>query len=381
MTRILIVGGGIGGLTAALALRQRGFQPAVFEAAPELRPVGKGIWVPTNAMQVLDRLGLNATVAQAGWSLERIQLRSATDGLLQEVDLKPVVQRFGHSTVTIHRATLVQLLADALPPDTVHLGKRCAGVAADATGVTVRFEDGSHERGDLLIGADGIHSVVRDKLFPPVTLRYSGQTCYRGIADMELPAGLERTCWEVWGGALRVGFSPIGPRECYWFAPMIAPTGSPEPAAALSTWLADQYAAFPAPVPEMLRLTPAAEIVRTDLYDFTPRVPWSSGRVVLLGDAAHAMTPNLGQGGAQAIEDAFVLAEQLARQPDWSRAFQEYERARWPKVRYIVKTAWRFGRIAHLRNPILQKLRNWFLKGTPAWHNRNQLNWLYTLNY
>jgi 2-polyprenyl-6-methoxyphenol hydroxylase-like FAD-dependent oxidoreductase len=301
--RILIVGGGIGGVAVAVALRQRGFEPSVYEAAPELHPVGKGIWVPTNAMQVLDRLGLSAAVARAGWPLERIQLRSVRDGLLQDFDLRPVIARFGHATISIHRAALVQTLADALPAGTVHLGKRCTGVESDPAGVTVRFADGSQERGDLLIGADGIHSAVRERLFPPVELRYSGQTCYRGIADMELPAGLEHTCWEVWGGALRVGFSAIGPRSLYWFAPLLAPAGSPAPAKALSAWLADQYAAFPAPVPEMLRQT-AAEIIRTDLYDFAPRSPWSCGRVVLLGDAAHATTPNLGQGGAQALEDA-----------------------------------------------------------------------------
>lgn len=322
LPRILIVGGGIGGLTAAVALRQRGFQPAVFEATPELRPVGKGIWVPTNAMQVLDRLGLSAVIAKAGWPLERIQLRSVGSGLLQDYDLQPVVRRFGHATISIHRAALVEVLAGALPPDTIRLGKRCAAVAADAAGVTLRFEDGSEERGDLLIGADGVRSIVRDQLFPPVALRYSGQTCYRGVADMELPAGLEHTCWEVWGGPWRVGFSPIGPRSVYWFAPLLAAENSPLPEA-LPAWLADHYAEFPDPVPRMLRQTPAQEIIRTDLHDFAPQDRWSNGRVVLLGDAAHAMTPNLGQGGAQAIEDAYVLAEQLAKQPSWEQAFQE----------------------------------------------------------
>jgi 2-polyprenyl-6-methoxyphenol hydroxylase-like FAD-dependent oxidoreductase len=131
----------------------------------------------------------------------------------------------------------------------------------------------------------------------------------------------------------------------------------------------------------MLRQTPAEEIVRTDLHDFAPRGQWSNGRVVLLGDAAHAMTPNLGQGGAQAIEDAYVLAEQLARQPGWEQAFGEYERLRLPKVRWIVNTAWKFGRLAHLRNPVLQRLRDWTMKCTPAWYNQKRLDWLYSLNY
>jgi 2-polyprenyl-6-methoxyphenol hydroxylase-like FAD-dependent oxidoreductase len=326
-------------------------------------------------------VGLSAAVTQAGWALERIQLHSVTDGLLQDFDLRKVVARYGQPTVSIHRAALVQVLADALPAGTLRLDKRCTTFEQDDHGVTVRFADGSQDRGAVLVGADGIRSTVREQLIPGIPLRYSGQTCYRGIANCEPPKGMERTSSEVWGGAIRIGFSAVGPRQLYWFATQTAPANSAGPAGPLADWLADQYAGFPPPVPDMLRHTPSADILRTDLYDFAPLGRWSHGRVVLLGDAAHAMTPNLGQGGAQAIEDAYVLAEQLARCPEPGQAFRAYEALRLRKVRWIVKTAWQFGRAAHVRGRLLEKVRNCLMKCMPEWLNQRQLDRLYALNY
>jgi len=373
----VIIGGGIGGLTAAVALRRKGWDAHVYEAAPALRPVGKGIWVPTNAMQVFDRLGLAAAVAAAGWALERIQVGTTAGTTLMDFDLSRAVAKYGHSTVSIHRAALVDVLAGALPPDALHLGRQCVGFEQNAGGVTARFGRDEQVRGDVLIGADGIHSAVREQLFPGVKLRYSGQTCYRGIAPMELPAGLARTCREVWGGKSRFGFSAVGPQQVYWFAPVTAPAGLEETVGPLS----DLYAHFPEPIPEIVRRTPGAEIIRTDLYDFPPLDRWWQGKATLLGDAAHAMTPNLGQGGAQAIEDAYVLAEQLAAHKDVAAAFDAYERLRLPKVRWVAKTAWRIGRLAHVANPWLRRLRDLAMKATPSSMNERQFDGIYALKY
>ncbi len=415
MPKVLIIGGGIGGLTTAIALRRRGIDVAVYEAAPELRPVGKGIWVPTNAMIVYERLGLSDAVREAGSVLERIQLRDAADSaaannsaadsaaannpaadsaaannpaadsaaanntVLQDVDLRKVIASYGHPTIAIHRAELARVLAEALPAGTLTLDKRCATFEQDDRTVTVHFADGTTVTGDVLVGADGLHSAIRQRLFGDVPLRYSGQTCYRGIANCELPSDLLKTCWEVWGGERRFGFSRVQAGQTYWFAPQTVPPNSAWPESPLAEHLANQYAAFPAPIPDLLRHTPSAEIIRTDLFDFGPLSTWSKGRATLLGDAAHAMTPNLGQGGAQAIEDAYVLAEELSGTSDAQQAIRTYEQRRLPRARWFVKNAWRFGKLAHLRNRPARLVRNWLLRHTPEWVKARQLEWLYKI--
>jgi len=366
----------------AIALRRKGFDAHVYEAAPKFQPVGKGIWVPTNAMQVFDRLGLANAIQSAGWPLERIRISTRAQVRLLEVDLRKFQAKYGHLTISIHRADLVRILADALPGPSIHLGKRMVGFTQDENGVSARFEDGTAAHGDLLVGADGIRSVVRETIFPGIPLRYSGQTCYRGVAAMELAPELTRTCLEVWGGPARMGFSAIGPGQIYWFAPVSAEVDTASSSgAALSGDLIDRYAEFPAPIPDILRATPPEGIIRTDLHDFATLDRWSRGRAVLLGDAAHAMTPNLGQGGAQAVEDAYVLADRLAACSTMERAFLEYERIRLKKVHWVAKMAWRLGQIAHLTNPLLRGLRDRALRLTPVRFNDSQVDRVLRLEY
>ena len=182
----------------------------------------------------------------------------------------------------------------------------------------------------------------------------------------------------MWGGEARLGFASVGAGQVYWFAPVSAPPGSPLPAGpALAGELAARYAAFPAPIPEIIRTTPPGEVIRTDLYDLPPLGRWWQGRVALLGDAAHAMTPNLGQGGAQAIEDAYVLAEQLAAHAEPMSAFAAYQRARKPKADWVARTAGRIGWAAHFQSRPARWLRDTFLRLTPGWANDGQMHRLY----
>lgn len=369
MPRVVIIGGGIGGLTAAVAFHQKKWDVAVYEAAPELRPAGKGIWVPTNAMQVLDRLGLAAGVTAGGVPLERIQVRTVSGVGLMTVELGPYKERFGHTTISILRTTLIDRLAAGLPTGTLHLGKRFVRYEERPDGVVARMDDGSEAAGDLLVGADGIRSAVREQLFPGVPLRYGGQWCYRGVSEMRLPAALSHTCLEVWGGRCRFGFSAIGPGQVYWFAPVSGSLETAGDASRLKEW----YGGFPAPIPGLVAAA-RPDVIRTDLYDFAPIASWHRGRVVLLGDAAHAMTPNLGQGGAQAIEDAWVLAEH-------AEAPGRYEQIRMPKARWVVNAARDFGKIAHWENAAARWVRDLGMRLTPGWVNRRSIDRLYRLDY
>ncbi|MFT4570240.1 MAG: 2-polyprenyl-6-methoxyphenol hydroxylase-like FAD-dependent oxidoreductase, partial [Candidatus Binatia bacterium] len=199
-SEITIVGGGIGGLALALAAQRRRIKATVYEASDSVAPVGAGIWLPTNAMSVLERLGVAAAIEARGVPLSRIEIHDADDGLLQSVDLDPIASRYGFTTVAIRRADLHAVLLEALAPGTVQLGRRCASVEQGESFATVRFEDGEEVRAGLVVGADGINSKVRAAVDARVALRYAGQTTWRGIAKLsapQIPVDLSR---EIWGG-------------------------------------------------------------------------------------------------------------------------------------------------------------------------------------
>ncbi|HEX2190869.1 MAG TPA: FAD-dependent monooxygenase [Longimicrobiaceae bacterium] len=380
--RVVIVGGGIGGLTLAIALRQKGIEVRVYEAAPELRAAGAGIWVPPNAMQVLDRLGMAGAVLDRGERLERAEIRDCRGGVLQAADVGAAARRFGFPTVAIHRGRLQRVLLDHLPADLVHVGRECTGIESAGGPASACFADGSVQEGAVVVGADGAHSRVREALFPGTALRYSGQSSYRAVVPHRLPDAFAATGWEVWGPGRRFGFSAVGGGEVYWYATLDAPAGERDAGPDVTRRRLDALAAgFPAPVPELVAATDPARTLRTDMYDLPRLRSWHRGRVVLLGDAAHATTPNLGQGGAQAMEDAWVLAEQLASRPDPEAAFAAYQRIREPKARMVVDRSRVLGRIAHLRNPLARGLRNSLLRLTPASVALRQMEALYTLDY
>jgi 2-polyprenyl-6-methoxyphenol hydroxylase-like FAD-dependent oxidoreductase len=378
---VVIVGGGIGGLTAAVALRQRGFAPRLYEAAPELREVGAGIGVPPNAMQVLARLGLADSVAAEGRRTRFAELHDAKAGLLRRAPMSFAAGGVEHPTVAIHRGRLQRVLAAAPPPDSIHTGMQCAAVEQSGERVTLRFADGTSTEADVAIGADGLRSTVRRSIFGDVRLRYSGQTSYRGVTEFELPAEFDGVGWEVWSAGARIGFSPIGHGEVYWYATVDAPEGGSDARGTLRAKLDALAAPFPAPIPALVAATDESRITRTDLTDLAPLASWHRGRVVLLGDAAHATTPNLGQGGAQAIEDAWVLADQLAKHAAPEPAFAAYERIRMPKAQLVVRQSWRFGKMVHLSNPIARAARNFLVHAIPEAISRSQTDALYRLNY
>ncbi len=381
MPRAVVIGGGIGGLTLAIALRRKNWNVSIHEAASEMRPVGKGIVMPYNAMQVLDRLGLAWRVSEVGWQVRSFELQNAYGTILSSLRLSEQGSRLGHSIIATTRAELVEILANAIPTEILHLGSQFTHFTLESTYVRAHFKDGSEDIADLLVGADGIHSRVRAQLFPEVTLRYSGQTCFRGISEIALPKALACTSREVWGGRDRFGFAAVGPKRVYWFAPQISPPGLEDSVGLRMQRLFDSYGKFPDPIPRILAAARAEDTIRTDLFDFKPIPRWSEGNVVLLGDAAHAMTPNLGQGGAQAIEDAFVLAEQCGQADSVAAALGTYERVRMAKATWITKASWTFGQISHWQNPVARWTRDAIIRRVPSWMRYKQMEQFYNLNY
>lgn len=359
---IAIIGGGIGGLTAAIALHQKGFRPAVYESAPGLRPIGAGITLAINAMRVFQRLGLAEAAIGAGRALEQLWITDEQLRPISRTALHPLIEEFGLPNLGIHRGALQRLLVEALPEDALRTGKSLLRLEEAADGVQLHFEDGTRAEAEIAIAADGIHSAVRRQLFPSCRRRRSGQVCWRGACRADTGPWQARGT-EAWAPGKRFGIVPITKDSVYWFAVVNEKPGY-DWAQLTKEGLMDTFRPFSRPVQELIGQTAAGQIIFSPINDLEPLPRWHSARAVLLGDAAHATTPNMGQGACQAIEDAYALAACLATLPP-EQAFPRYQSLRKPRADSIVRQSRRLGKMAQLEAPWLCRLRNRAIGLTP----------------
>lgn len=377
--RAVIIGGGIGGLTTAIALQQRGVEAHVYEAAPEIHAVGAGIWVAPNALTVFQRLGFIDKVLAGGFSVKSSCISDTTGRVLQRFSPAEMGAN-SLPIVPIHRAVLQEILISQLAPNTLHLGKRCAGIDQGENGVKVSFEDSTTAMGDILIGADGIRSMVRTALFGDANYRYSGQTCWRGIVNYSMPdVNAATEMWSIKPG-VRLGYSHVNARQVYFYATACAPHGGKDALGMVKTHLAEIYSDFPLYLREMLSAAEESKIIRNDIWDFAPIPSWHEGRVVLVGDAAHATTPNMGQGGCQAVEDGFALAEALSLEASVGAAFKRYESMRMKKAQYVVNTSYRIGKLTNWGGA-KARLRNLAAGFAPKSAAKSQFKYLFNLEF
>ncbi len=376
---IAILGAGIGGLTMALALRRRGLSAGVYERASMLNEVGAGIWMPPNAMQIFERLGVDREVIDNSVALRTLEIEDHEGRPIQRIHLDAIRVETGFTIQAIHRAKLQRILAEAWGMDRIAFDHECLAVHDDVNGATAEFRNGKRTTVDVLIGADGLRSKAREYVLPGVPLRDTAQACFRGIADLELPEELQHVCRETWGVRHRFGFSAIGPRNVYWFAPISQPCDIT--VAEAHAKLPEVYGDFPKLIVDILKATPASSIIRTDLADFEPIMRWHRGHCVLVGDAAHATTPNLGQGAAQATESAYMLARALSTHENTEAAFDEYQQRRMEKAHLVTNTSWSLGRAAHIEGSIARAVRDLALRSTPDALNERQVARFFTLGY
>jgi len=339
----IIIGAGIGGLTAALALRQQGIRAEVYERAPEIREVGAGLVLAPNALAVLDQLGLIPLINAQSWPLRAALITRANGAIVRAIDVPVLEQQYGYGMRVIHRGTLQTLLKNALPADQLHTNREVLAMADEDQRVAVSFAGGFTASADFVVGADGIRSSVRRALLGEKPLRFAGQTCWRAIVD--LPAEEPHTSVEYWGRepGLRFGLVPIGPAQQYLYVTAAAPAGGQDRPGQVLANLRKLSAGFAPPVGRVLDALDESRIHRADLFDLPTLERWSVGRITLLGDAAHATTPNLGQGACQAIEDAQALARCLAAAQSVENALQTYQQQRKAKADRVVRISRQIG--------------------------------------
>ncbi len=357
--RVVVIGAGIGGLACAIALRQVGHDVAVFERADELREAGAGLTLWSNAIRCARQLGLERALLDAGAELRRAEIRASGGRLLAATSVADLSRELGAPSLAIARADLQAVLLGALPRDVVTLGARCVRLDDG-----VHFANGSTERGDVVVGADGVHSVVRAQLHGEQPLREAGYTCWRALLPFEharLPPGL---AFETWGRGARFGAVGVGRGRVYWFATANAAPGGRD--GDVRAELLARFGAWHEPIGALLEATDPATVQRLDIADRPPLAAWGRDAVTLLGDAAHATTPNLGQGACLAFEDAIVLRDALALDVPTADALRRYEATRNPRAAFIIRRSRALGRVGQLRQPLLCAARDLGLRLTPA---------------
>ncbi|XVS65938.1 FAD-dependent monooxygenase [Actinosynnema sp. CA-299493] len=344
--KAVVVGGGLGGVTAAVALRHVGWEVEVLERAPEFGEVGAGVGVMPNAMRALAALGLADDVRRIGTPGVAGSIRDPKGRTLTRVD--PSHQ---DRVVAVHRADLHRVLRSALPPESL------------VTGAEVRSLD--EVDADLVVAADGIRSRARQALFPALPQPvYAGTTAWRSVTATRFPADLGIS--QTLGPGTEFGVLPLGDGRVCWYAATIAPAGdrSADELGEVRRLVADWHD----PIPDLLDATPPDAVLRHDIHELAAPLPsYVRGRVALLGDAAHAMTPYLGQGACMAIEDAVVLAAACARAEDVPTALADYDRQRRPRTQRMARASRVLGRVGHkLRNPVAVLVRDAAMRAVPA---------------
>ena len=348
--KVIVIGAGIGGLCAGLALRQLGHDVSVFEKVTEIRPVGAGLSLWPNGILCLNHLGLGADVRALGGRMDTMAYADGPSGeVLTRFSLDPLYQASGTRAYPVARAGLQTMLMDRFGHEGIRLGAALQQVTETATGVRAAFTDGTEVEGDLLIGADGAHSLVREHILGrKLERRSAGYTNWNGL----IPADARIAPVDGWttfvAEGKRASVMPVGEGRFYFFfdVPAALQTGATGDRLAE---LRQHFGHWSAPVQRMLDAI--TSVNRVDIHDIDPFDTWVKGRMVLLGDSAHNTTPDLGQGACMAMEDAVVLQQMLAEHSDLPTALRAYQDARAPRARDLVLRARDRSDVTHGMDP------------------------------
>jgi 2-polyprenyl-6-methoxyphenol hydroxylase-like FAD-dependent oxidoreductase len=361
---VLIIGGGIGGLTAAHALRKRDIDVLVYEQTAALNDIGAGIQLGPNAIKAYRALGLEAEIGKIGFETEYQTIRSWRSGrIISRQPRKAVMRaRYGAPYYTLHRADLLEVLGRTLPATSLRLGTRCVGVEAHDHGAVAHFANGEDVEADIVVGADGIHSVTRASLFGDGSPRFTGCLCWRGLVPVAaVPKTISTTDGTAWWGPHgHIVHYPVRGGELLNFVAHYDSEAWTEESWTRECDRSELMQTYARWNEALLQLIACSErYYKWALYDREPLERWSKGRVTLLGDSAHAMLPYLAQGACMAIEDGYVLAAAIASSPeDLTAALAHYEAQRIPRTRRTVLGSRFRAKENHLASPWKRLLRD-----------------------
>lgn len=363
---VLIVGAGIGGLTAAIALRTKGINVEIYEAAMPQRSTGTALGLASNAIKVLRALGIDLTAGHCGQALECFELRTAGGKLIRSLPVRAITAELGNPIISIHRNDVIRMLENAAGDESVRYGAQVIDLEIGDAGVDVVCADDRRIHAEVLIGADGIRSVVRAKLCGESQPTDYGYVCWLATVPFSHPRLVRGYCGHYWGSGQRFGLIDIGGGMAYWWGTKNMPVvrardwrgGKAEILAAFDGWAPEIVA--------VIERTPAHAIVSVAAQDRPFLDRWGRGPVSLLGDAAHPMLTSMSQGASCAIEDGYVLADTLATTPDPVAALRRYEDRRHDRACMLVRSSRRLSRLEQAENPVVRTVRNLGLRCAPT---------------
>lgn len=358
--KIAIVGAGIAGLTAGIMLGKLGFQVEIFEAAKKVRGIGAGIGLASNAMKAFEYLDLDHEVMGISNHLKQFQIVDSKGKTILKTATDRISQSYNTENFVVHRADLHSFLVNKLESTQVFTGMKLVKFEQDENSVRLKFEKGEEKVFDYVIGADGVNSMIRQNLIPNSEPRYAGYWCWRSVVKLERQLN-EGT--EVWGKNGRFGISPLNNNRIYWYACINSNLKDGIPEFGVKD-LKDRYRDYFPFIQELLELSNDEELISTPIVDIRSISKFHFGRILLIGDAAHATTPNMGQGACMGIEDVAVLQDEL-NQNDWNLACGNFEKRRMERTKYIIEKSELAGRIAQSDNPIVNSIRNNLIRILP----------------
>lgn len=347
--KALIIGAGIGGMSAAAALKQQGIECEIFEAVKDIKPVGAAISIWPNGVKCMNHLGMGSIMDQLGGPMHFMSYQEGVSGnTMTQFSLLPLVEQVGERPCPVSRADMQRLMIESWGDDNIHFGKRLASVAQAGDTVTATFTDGSTATGDLMIAADGTHSVAREYVLGHATeRRYAGYVNWNGLVEIDAAIAPANQWTTFVGDGKRVSVMPIADNRFYFFFDVPLPLGLAEDRTTVKADLKRYFSGWCQPVQTLIDAIDPDSTNRIEIHDIEPFSPLVKGRVALLGDAGHSTTPDIGQGACAALEDAVVLGQCFALPISVEQILLHYHQQRVGRVKDLVLKARKRCDITH----------------------------------